>query len=441
MWLVEAAGLRLVCDPLVGAEHHGGVFETVPRRAIDPAALRPDFLFVSHRHPDHFDVPSLHALARCDPQTVVVTPDPLVTWAARALGFATVHQLAAGQRVQLDGATVVTTPSLGPDEWGLLVAADGAVAWNQVDAVLRDDEHVRQVLATALPAVKARSVDLAIVRWQPMLEIAAVLGRATGFPHAMYADLLRQAAAVGAAAVVPGANGAQHVAAHRWLDRFVFPVSEPRFLADLARLSPATMGLPLSVGAAYEVGSGAVTLEPNAAGAMLDADEADERRHFRPLHIPPLCDPNPNGHAQSQTRPVVRRWLHEVLAPALAQAWPGFGADRPLRCVLEVVYESARDAYTLTVGPDGTRVTTESDPQWDVLDEVAGSLLFEVIEGRRHWGDVLLAGGLRAANRAYRVDAAGLSRCAVADTFLYYGLSYDASVERAVRSQVAAALA
>ena len=93
MWLCEAAGLRLLFDPLLGPEHHCGVFETVPRRRVHAEALRPDFVLVSHRHPDHFDVPSLHRLARLDPEAVVITPDALVAWAARTLGFRTVHEL------------------------------------------------------------------------------------------------------------------------------------------------------------------------------------------------------------------------------------------------------------------------------------------------------------------------------------------------------------
>ena len=77
-WLIEAAGLRLVCDPLVEVDHHGGVFEVRPRRRLRAAALRADFILISHRHPDHFDVRSLAQLAALDPDSVVITPDELV---------------------------------------------------------------------------------------------------------------------------------------------------------------------------------------------------------------------------------------------------------------------------------------------------------------------------------------------------------------------------
>jgi L-ascorbate metabolism protein UlaG (beta-lactamase superfamily) len=87
-WLVEAEGLRLLFDPVLGPTHHGGVFEAWPRRSVDEGALAPDFVFVSHAHADHFDVPTLSRLLARDEDLVVVTPDPLVAWAARALGCA-----------------------------------------------------------------------------------------------------------------------------------------------------------------------------------------------------------------------------------------------------------------------------------------------------------------------------------------------------------------
>ena len=37
-WLLEASGLRIALDPLLGDEHAGGVFEVVPKRRVDPAS-------------------------------------------------------------------------------------------------------------------------------------------------------------------------------------------------------------------------------------------------------------------------------------------------------------------------------------------------------------------------------------------------------------------
>src|SRR5687767_601359 len=91
MWLADLGEVRVLFDPLLGETHHGGLFEVAPRRTVDAAALRPDFIVVSHAHGDHFDVPSLRRLAALDPDAVVLTSDPLVEGAARRLGFRSVH--------------------------------------------------------------------------------------------------------------------------------------------------------------------------------------------------------------------------------------------------------------------------------------------------------------------------------------------------------------
>ncbi|MBK8717707.1 MAG: MBL fold metallo-hydrolase [Deltaproteobacteria bacterium] len=182
MWLVEADGLRFVCDPLLGATHHAGVFEVVPRRTIDAGALRPDVLLVSHRHGDHFDVPSLHRLAQLDPDTVVLTPDALVAWAARALGFHDVRETPAGTLLAFEGVSLVTTPSRAPDEWGVMFGVGGVAAWNQVDSVFTGPDDIREVTQIATRALGARRLTMAAVRWQPMLEIAAQLGESLAFP-------------------------------------------------------------------------------------------------------------------------------------------------------------------------------------------------------------------------------------------------------------------
>ena len=88
-WLVEVDGLRLLFITLLEDLHHGGVFEVYPPRAIDAAALRPDFILVSHRHPDHFDIPG-HFVASppSTPTPYVVTGRTIsAANAAERLGF------------------------------------------------------------------------------------------------------------------------------------------------------------------------------------------------------------------------------------------------------------------------------------------------------------------------------------------------------------------
>ncbi len=440
MWLVEAGGLRLLCDPLLASTHHAGVFEVVPRRTVHAEVLRADFVLVSHRHPDHFDVPSLHRLARLDRDSVVVTPDPLVDWAARELGFRTVRVVPPGQLVDLGDVRLVTTPSIAPDEWGAMVASDDGVVWNQVDTVLADVDAMRATVAAGLAALGHGAIDLCLARWQPMLEIAAPLGHRTAFPYRDYAGILEHAAAVGARAMVAASCSGAHTEAFAWMDRYVFPIDEGRFARDLSRRAPGTTVLPARIGATYRVAGGNASI----AGERTDVvriDDADDPRAWSPFAIPALVDPQVGDVDEATMRARVAAWIERDLGPALASAWPHMHVREPLRFAVDVVFAGARDGFTLVVDGTGARVDAGIDRDWDACNVVAGSMLWEVIEGRRHWGDVLLAGALRTATRAYAIDDGGLRPARLGETFLYYALSYDASVVRATRWDVARALA
>ncbi len=439
MWLVEAAGLRLLCDPTLERTHHGDVFEVFPPRRIDATALRPDFILVSHRHTDHFDVPSLHRLARLDPESVVVTPDELVAWACRELGFRTVHVVPAGQRIELDGLTLVTTPSVAPMEWGVAIASDAGAVWNQVDTVLQDASAMRAAVKEILEALGREDFALALVRWHPLLEIAAQMGYRTGFPYRDYAGLLEQIAAVPTGALVPSAAGAAHHGVHRWMDAHAYPLPEARFRRDVAARCPGMTVWPTGIGDVYEVTDGKAHRHPGAAAELvewLEGPSPADPRVFDPLAIPPPRDTNPHGHPTSTMWSRVEAWVAGELTEGLQRELAGEVATAPLRLALRVVGPETARTWTLEVAADGVRPSEGLDPDWDGLNAIPLSGLYGVLEGERHWGDVLLAGDLRGRTRAYTVSPRGLAQTSLAELFVYYGLSYEAAEERNARATV-----
>jgi hypothetical protein len=434
-WLVEVSGLRLLMDPLIAPTHHGGVFDVDPPRTLEAQALRPDFLLVSHAHPDHFDVPSLAELARVDPETVLVTPDPLVAWAGRELGFSTVHEIPAGQELRLDGVVLVTTPSLEPDEWGVAVIAPEGVAFNQVDTVLRTE--AQRTVLDQIEALAGRPIDLALVRWQPLLEVAVALAAAPGFPYEDYAEILRQIALLpSGATVVPSAAGVRHRGSCAWMNRFVYPLEEERFLSDAKQLrSGPALSAPL--GARLRVADGQVVVLEPAHELLAEVPPPGPARRYDPFGAPSLRDPHPLLPAG---RTELERWLRSDLPAALAEAARDLTSDdRPLRFALEVVFESGDGIQaTYLAGPGTCVLEPGSSDDYDVLNRITASGLLAVLRRERHWGDVLLGGELRALTRAYRVGPQGLDRVGVAPVFLYYALPYALSVKRAVQRAVEA---
>lgn len=439
MWLVEAAGLRLLCDPTLERTHHGGVFEVLPPRRIDPQALRPDFILVSHRHTDHFDVPSLDRLAQLDPHSVIITPDELVRWACQQLGFETVHLVAPGQQVDLDGLRLVTTPSIAPVEWGVAMATDDGAVWNQVDAVVRDAEAAGVVAQQALAALGHDRFALTLARWNPLLEIAAQIGGATQFPYRSYARLIEEVAAVPTDAIVPSAAGAGHTEHHRFLDSIAYPISEARFLDDFRRRCPAATVWPCDLGAQFEIERGVARRTDAPPPDWIEVlDHQGDPRQFRPLHIAAMHDPNPRGHDPATMRSAVRAWLESTLCPALTAA---LGHHAPLRLTLDIVGPDRNQALSFFVGPDATRMQPGLEREWDGLTQISLSALYGVLEGELHWGDALLAGQLRGRTRAYRLGPSGMEQLPLAELFLYYGLSYADAEERQTKRAVRDALA
>ena len=443
MWLAEAAGLRLLLDPLLGPTYHAGVFAPVPARRIDLDALQPDVIVVTHRHPDHFDLPSLDALAQRYPEAVVLTADVLVGQTCQRLGFRHVSLLGPWQHLPLDGAALLTTPSYcDVEEWGVMLATDDGVVWNQVDTELRD--QVRPVLARAAelldrPALAER-LELGIVRWQPLLQVNAALGRATAFPARGYGAELDRIAACRAQALIPGAAGSQLVPAEHWLNRFAYPVSPERLRRDLARRCPDAAVYPARVGASWRLHEGTVT--PDEDNPLVEITDTTDGRRFRPLERPPLTDPNPGGQSTAALRAIIDPWIRDALGPAaLRHVGPRGGAV----LALEVVYPDQTDQWTLAVEADRLRLHhggedgAEQEP--DLRNAIAASDLADVIAGRAPWGRPLLAGRLRSCGALYTVDEGGLKPMKLPTFFLYLALPYARASERWVEAEVERLLA
>jgi hypothetical protein len=260
--------------------------------------------------------------------------------------------------------------------------------------------------------------------------VSAVLAGTIGFPHRAYARLLDEIAALEPAAIAPTAAGVRHAPPCAWLNRNVYPISETRFLGDVARRVAADVH-PAPPGTVFELAAGQLA---RSDGSPLVTRGPAAVEPFVPFAIEPLTDPNPSGLEPDAMHARIERFVQEELAPSLARRVVG-----PIRLVLEVVYPHDRAAFTFVVGPPsrpGVAIERRFDADYDVLDAIAASYLVDVLEGRRHWGEPLLGGMLRASLRAYEVRSDGLVRTEVAPIFLYYALSYDESHERWIDHQL-----
>ncbi len=433
MGWVEAEGYNILFDPQLSGSHHQGLFRVFPARRFE-RELRPDLVVVSHRHPDHFDVASLALLGRRNP--VLVTPDLFVGKVAERLGFS-VCILRNYEPLLLDGLTLLPTPSFCKVvEWGMMLHSRRGWLWNQVDTELQSPARVEEVIGRSQAILgEKRSLDLAIVRWQPLHEVEPVIGGAMGFPLRDWERQLQLAVTTGAENFITGSAGFAYAPGRGWHDRSTFPGTEGMFARDLRALRPDAKVWEARTGAVWELDSG--VREGEEADWVRVEEEADPRL-FLPWELPALADPRQVEYGERRR---VEMWLKEELYPALCRAWAGWGMGRAVCLGLRIVGPEGPQDRTLWVDAEKVRQEAGIQADYDAVVGITLSGLVGVIAGRLHWGTVLLGGELRATQRMWTVAENGLRRVPFPAIYLYEALSYDASFERMIWRQVEELLA
>lgn len=143
--LAETRFGSVLCDPWFGGAYYDSWFPFPDNAWLrdDPALRSPDFLYVSHSHPDHFD---RAFCAELDKGTTVVLPDyPLdeLEQALRSLGFWDFFRTEHGKTYDFEGLklTVLTdvSPMDGPMGDSALIIDDGETRiFNRNDSRPRD---------------------------------------------------------------------------------------------------------------------------------------------------------------------------------------------------------------------------------------------------------------------------------------------------------------
>ena len=135
--LVEVDGATCLMDPVFFDPFEEGTVVSCPRRTVYPDKLPPiDILIVSHRHPDHFDIPSLAQIPRsCD---AICPAEPLIAYALKELGFARVHPVHPMGPIRSADFELYATRSESANvrEFGMIFKDRTGTFWNQVDTPL-----------------------------------------------------------------------------------------------------------------------------------------------------------------------------------------------------------------------------------------------------------------------------------------------------------------
>lgn len=269
---IETAAGSVLCDPWVTPAFFGSWFPFPDNRGVDwERYATPDYLYVSHRHSDHFDPELLGRLV--DKQTTVLLPDyPTGELEAelRALGFTRVLRLPDGMPVELDGLrmmiTVVRGPGAGPLGDSALSLDDGTAS-----ILNQNDSHpIDLAKLLSFGRIDAHFTQFSGAIWWPMVYDLPSPAKRT------FAELKRRSQTeralryidhIGARHVIPTSGPPafydEELFAHNgWGEdgNSIF-TNQQQFLDELARERPDLHGHLLLPGTVLTVTGGAVETE------------------------------------------------------------------------------------------------------------------------------------------------------------------------------------
>jgi L-ascorbate metabolism protein UlaG (beta-lactamase superfamily) len=305
--LVELDGATCLMDPVFFDPFEEGAVVSCPRRRTHPERLPPiDLLVVSHRHPDHFDIPSLARVPRdCE---AICPADPLIVYALRRLGFERIHPVHPMGEIRGADFELFPTASqvTGVREFGMVFHDASGTFWNQVDSFLSP-----ATIAAVLGRYGRVDLLFAMYASQNFDFFDSLSAR---FPHETHRANLETVLRIGPGLAVPGSAGFRFAGDHAWLNAHLFPVSRERFLADLARLDPALPTRSVNPGDVLELAEGRVVC--HVAASPLAETEADDTALIRfdpTAPIPPLTDPDVEGYGRERLERECDRILGEGL--------------------------------------------------------------------------------------------------------------------------------
>ncbi|HKP06638.1 MAG TPA: Rieske 2Fe-2S domain-containing protein [Microbacterium sp.] len=168
---IETAGGSILCDPVIGPTFFGSWFPFPDNRALDWAKYgNADFLYISHRHRDHFD-PAL--MTEHVPKDIKVLlpdyPTDDLEQDLRKLGYDNIVYTQAGVPLEFGALKVMVTPLRAPSD-GPIGDSSLSVDDGTASILNQNDSHpldLEKLMSFSKPEAYFTQVSGAI--WWPMV--------------------------------------------------------------------------------------------------------------------------------------------------------------------------------------------------------------------------------------------------------------------------------
>ncbi|MGL6338909.1 MAG: MBL fold metallo-hydrolase [Waterburya sp.] len=406
---VETPDCKLLIDPVLGDSHCEEIEDICPKRVVISDRLPQfDTLVISHQHTDHFDIRSLAYLPKH--VDVLIPKDKCMESCLRQLGYQNIYFLGDWTEVRLGSTRLLTTRSENRvPEFGMVIADDDGVFWNQVDSVVSPD---------TVSKVKSRygQIDFLLASWQPMLEMEYQNNRRISFPYSAYGDLLKSVSLIEPKAIAPGANGFKFINASSWLNQITFPVTREQFCRDVQQICPeiADQVFAFDPGDVITFQQGECIHLPQSSGFVEMIEDDLASLSFCPVNFDSrLVDPNLDPDHPDQIRTAIKQEVCVNLPQFFNQNQKSLFLEYyhwQVIYQLEVVFPDGSQTWHFDFSEEQIKCREGRNPLANVFTSISASSFYGILQGTKGWDYADMGGFCRTFHKIYQATPYGIVR-------------------------------
>ncbi|NIQ03921.1 MAG: hypothetical protein GWM98_29200 [Nitrospinaceae bacterium] len=398
--LFESKDTVLLSDPCLFSLHFEELNYYFPQVEINRDKFpRPDAVYISHRHQDHFDIRTLAYLPK--DLKILCPEDPVILECLKELEFTDITVVKDFEAVKIKNLTLIPTPSLTQDyypEHGLIIQDGEVNIWNQVDTIVSPDiiNYINRICG---------QVDFAHVRFEPLLEQNFTYHKDCALPFEEYSSFLKVAGALSPKFAVPGSAGEHFFGRAEFLNHFVFPATQEQFIMDLESFSPEIKASTFYPGDVAEISPNGIHIHRKQTNLVTRLEDEIFRTAFNPVYEVPRIrtlteDPDQRTREKAAVSKFIEegRFMEKLSQSEVMAAFQHWG----LGYRLEIFDDDTSDIWTIDFSGEPV-MRPGYFGRVNLYEGIGYSEFFRLIQGTTNWDFVGASGQYRTFHNIYRV--------------------------------------
>jgi UDP-MurNAc hydroxylase len=378
-WLIETSMGNILTDPVFDEYFEGNTVQHCPSRKIVFNKLPTiDLLYISHRHLDHFHIPTLQMLPKDTP--VLIPDDPLSIAALERLGFTDIRTMQAFSPIKFSGLTIhpIPSPSTTFLEYAALFVDGSYTLFNQVDTPLNEQafDYIQQ---------NAPSLDCHFAMFASQ-EFGWFSGKLSESAE-IYTQNLRTVQRLNAKSIIPAAAGFRFIDEHSYLNSFLFPISHKRFIQDISSLMPNKIVLDPLPGDIITLSDMPKILKQTSPYCSCIKDDRHLLMYNPTAVIPDIIDRNhseyPPEHLAAYPKMFIEKAFISYLQSNIKDEVIKRYHDLSIGYQVEIVTPTSNSVWSFQFTPDSVSVIPSTDFAAQVKWKITASSFIDLCEGKK----------------------------------------------------------